>query len=87
MYSPEFDEGWKKYFNKLPEEIKPMIAKKIKRILEGLLSRHLMYGLDYFVEEVGQHRICYKSFEDKKIRRFYFVGVHKEYDKWRKALL
>jgi hypothetical protein len=34
------------------------------------------------VEEVGQYRICYKSFEDRKVRRFYFVGDHKEYERW-----
>jgi hypothetical protein len=34
------------------------------------------------VEEVGQYRICYKSFEARKVRRFYFVGDHKEYERW-----
>ena len=42
----------------------------------------LRFGVDFFVEEVGQYRICYKSFEDKILRRCYFVGDHKEYEKW-----
>lgn len=81
-YSLEFDPIWRRYFEPLPEDLKERIAKKIKRILEGLPGRHLRYGVDFFVEDVGQYRICYKSFEDKKIRRFYFVGDHKEYEQW-----
>jgi len=40
-----------------------------------------MHGVDYFVEKVGQYRICHKSFENRKVRRFYFVGDHKQYEK------
>ena len=81
-FEPEFHDGWEKYFDNLPEDIKPRVAKKISRILEGLPGRHLRFGVDFFVEEVGQYRICYKSFNDRKIRRFYFAGNHKEYEKW-----
>ena len=82
IYLLDFDEEWKKYFNPLPEDIKLRVAKKIKQILSGLPGRHLHHGLDYFVEEVGQYRICYNSFEDTQVRRFYFVGNHKDYEKW-----
>jgi hypothetical protein len=82
MYTSEFQDGWKDRFVKLPEDIKIRVVKKIKRILEGLPGRHLRFGVDFFVEEVGQYRICYKSFEDRKVRRFYFVGDHKEYERW-----
>ena len=83
MYSAEFDEKWKEFFEDLPEDMKLRVIKKIKRILEGLPTRHLEHGVPYFVEELGrQYRICYKSFEDVKVRRFYFTGKHKDYEKW-----
>lgn len=82
MYSPEFDEGWKRRFDSLDKSVKDRIVKKIRQILDELPGRHLGHGVPYFVEEVGQYRICYKSFDDLKVRRFYFVGKHKEYDRW-----
>lgn len=82
MYSSEFDPIWKDRFASLSEDMKERVVKKIRPILNGLPGRHLHFGVDFFVEEVGQYRICYRSFEDRKIRRFYFVGDHKEYEKW-----
>lgn len=82
MYKIDFDEGWDRYFEKLPKDIQIRVWKKINKIKTGLPGRHLHSGVDYFVEEVGQYRICYKSFENKKVRRFYFVGNHKDYEKW-----
>jgi len=82
MYSAEFEDKWDKYFESLAPDIQKKVWKKINQIKEGLPGRHLKRGLDYFVEEVGQYRICYKSFEERRVRRFYFVGDHKEYKKW-----
>lgn len=82
MYSAEFHEDWKSRFEKLDNSVKIRIVKKIKQILDGLPGRHLEHGAEYFVEEVGQYRICYKSFDGAKVRKFYFVGDHKEYEKW-----
>ncbi|NYZ76763.1 hypothetical protein H0O02_00415 [Candidatus Micrarchaeota archaeon] len=86
MYGIEFDSAWDRYFEKLAPDIQKRIWKKILRIKDGLPGRHLHYGIDYFVEEVGQYRVCYKSFEVKKVRRLYFVGDHKEYEKWMRGL-
>lgn len=81
MYSLEFDSEWKNYFDPLDNSIKIKIVKKIKKILEGsTTSRHLKYGKDLYVEQVGQYRILYKTTDNA--RRFYFVGDHKEYEKW-----
>jgi len=82
MYAPDYDEGWKRLFEKLDNSVKIRIAKKIKQILNELPGRHLEHGVPYFVEDVGQHRICYYSFEETKTRRFFFVGDHKEYQRW-----
>ena len=43
---------------------------------------HARFSLLYFKENIDEnYRICYKSFDDRKIRRFYFVGDHKEYER------
>jgi hypothetical protein len=39
-------------------------------------------GAGYFVEEVGQYRVAYTSNEAEGVRSFYFVGTHKEYNRW-----
>ncbi len=82
MYSPVFDENWNRQFNRLAPPVKERVVKKIKKILEGLPGRHLRLGSNFFVEEVGQYRICYTSDEKRKVRVFYFVGDHKEYENW-----
>jgi len=62
--------------------VKIRVSKKIGKIIRGIPGRHLQKGLEYLVEEVGQYRVVYKSFEEKMVRRFYFVGTHDEYMKW-----
>ncbi len=85
MYELEFGNEWNYYYERLSPDLRKRVWKKIQQIENGLPGRHLRFGVNYFVEEVGQYRICYKSFDDKKIRRFYFVGDHKEYEKWVKS--
>jgi hypothetical protein len=82
MYSSEFDEDWPKYFEPLAPVIKERIARKMRQVLAGLPGRHLRHGTDFFVEEIGQYRICYKSDEKRKTGKFCFVGDHKAYEKW-----
>jgi hypothetical protein len=82
MYSIELADTWNGYFDRLSPDMRKRVWKKIQQIKAGLPGRHLRFGVDFFVEEVGQYRICYKSFEARKVRRFYFVGDHKEYERW-----
>ena len=84
MYNAIFDEEWPDYFNKLDNQIKERIAKKIKKILEHPQKRHLTGNAKYFVDEAGQHRIVYRVFESSNEAKFYFAGNHKEYEKWYK---
>ncbi len=56
--------------------------KKIKKISDFPEKRHLKKGAKFFVNEIGQYRIIYKVFKEKKEIRFYFIGKHKEYEKW-----
>ena len=84
MYSPEFDEKWPHYFDELENETKTRTAKKIKKVLEQPKKRHMKTGAAFFVAETGQHRIVYRVFEQEGKVRFYFVGDHKQYEKWYK---
>ncbi len=68
----------------LDNSIKEQAAKKISKILEFPEKRHLKKGAKFFVDEIGQHRILYRVFEENDEVRFYFVGKHKEYEKWYK---
>lgn len=82
IYKESFDEKWPEYFNCLDNAIKEHVAKKIKKILEFPEKRHLKKGARFFVDEIGQNRIVYRVFEENKEVRFYFIGNHKEYEKW-----
>jgi hypothetical protein len=42
--------------------------------------RHMEYGLDFFVIEVGQYIIVYTC--EGKQKTIYFVGNPKDYEKW-----
>jgi len=84
MYIAIFDEYWPKHFDRLNNEIKERTANKIKKILDYPQKRHLKKGAKYFVDEIGQYRIVYYVFEETKEVKFYFIGNHKEYEKWYK---
>jgi len=87
MYADKYEENWPKYFNKLSNEMKQRTAKKINQILENPKKRHLHgRGAKFFVDKAGQNRIVYMVFEKEKQVWFYFVGNHKEYEKWYKKL-
>jgi len=81
-YSLEFDEKWDEYFSKLDKEMQRRAWQKIQQLKRPLSSRHLKQGLRLFVAELGQYRIAYAVFEDRKVKKFYFVGTHKEYERW-----
>lgn len=85
MYKAEFDEEWLRYFQRLDNEMKKRTARKIGKILAHPQKRHLR-KVDFFVSEIGQYRIIYRIFEANNRVRFYFVGTHKEYEKWYKQL-
>ena len=86
IYGESFDEKWPEYFEKLDNTVKERVAKKIKKILEFPKKRHLSQGARFFVDQIGQNRIVYRVFDENKEARFYFVGNHKEYEKWYKQL-
>jgi hypothetical protein len=83
-YVALYDDDWGKYFNKYSNELKIRIVKKISKILEYPEKRHLKSGARFFVDEIGQSRLLYRVFEDTKQVKFYFIGDHKEYEKYYK---
>ena len=82
MYTLDFDEKWHEYFDRLDKVIKERVRKKIRLLKHSLEGRHLKFGVNCFVLEIGQHRVCYKIDEQKKVKFILFVGDHKEYEKW-----
>jgi hypothetical protein len=86
MFEARYDQSWHKYFKKLNDKLKLLAAKTIKKIKENPKKRHMKKGARFFVEEFNdrKYRIVYRIFENINIIRFYFIGNHKEYEKWYK---
>ena len=82
MYRATFHRDWTKYFNLLENQLQERATKKIQKILDYPQKRHLRTGAKYFVGQVGQYRILYMVFEERQEVRFFFIGKHKEYEKW-----
>ena len=84
MYKVEFDEDWKTYFKTIPLDIQRRFKKRLDKYesFPSFAFRHEKYGIEYFVDEIGQYRVLFTSDENSKIRRFYFIGDHKEYDRF-----
>ncbi|MBI4361260.1 hypothetical protein HY572_05815 [Candidatus Micrarchaeota archaeon] len=82
MFVESFDEDWPKYFEALDSVTKERVVKKIRKILEYPKKRHMGKNTRFFVDEAGQHRITYRVFDESNQVRFYFVGDHKQYEKW-----
>lgn len=68
--------------SKLDKPIRERIIKRIARMRSEPSGRHFTGGLDYFVEEAGQHRIAYKCYENENRKVVYFIGDQKQYEKW-----
>jgi mRNA-degrading endonuclease RelE of RelBE toxin-antitoxin system len=82
MYSIEFYPGWDKHFNKFDRNTRQTLTKKIEKQISETKARHMKQGLDFFVLEAGQYRIALKINERQNIKTIYFVGNHKQYEKW-----
>ena len=81
-FNVEFGPEWEKYSSKLDHSIRKRIIKKLKQLFQERKTRKLKVGLPYNVIEVGQYRICFVEDKKEKKRILYFVGTHKEYERW-----
>jgi len=82
LFTLEYDLEWDKYFSKLDKSEKEKLGKKILTLKTKDSSRHLKYGLNFFVLESGQYRVCFEQINKKRI--IMFAGNHKQYEKWLK---
>ncbi|MFA5382536.1 MAG: hypothetical protein WC356_05170 [Candidatus Micrarchaeia archaeon] len=82
FYKIKYALGWDMHYSKMDNSQRIPIAKKIKKLKQKKKTRHLHYGLQFSVDEVNQYRIVYKIFEKEKFVRIYFIGNHKQYEKW-----
>ncbi len=84
MYTLKFDGEWGEYFRGVP----PNIQRRFKRRMGKYENfptpafRHAKHGVRYFIDEIGQYRVCFISDEDERVRIFYFIGNHKSYGKF-----
>ena len=65
---------------RMDASIRERIIKRIAHMRDEPEGRHMKYGLNFFVIVVGQYRIVYTR--EGKRKTIYFVGNHKEYEKW-----
>ncbi len=85
MYCIDFDSAWYGFLSAVPLEVQRRFAKRLdKKYVSHPAAgfRHAKFGVPYFVDEIGQYRVCFKSDEHAKTRRFYFIGDHKAYERW-----
>lgn len=84
MYALEFEDDWKKYFRDIPPDIQKRFKKKLAKYesFPSFAFRHEKHAVEYFVDEISQYRVLFTSNENSKVRRFYFIGDHKEYEKF-----
>ena len=78
----KYVQGWDVHFAKFDNSIKIRILKALDRLKLKQTTKHLEHGLPFFVEEIGQYRIAFKHSEGSNLKEVYFVGDHKQYDKW-----
>ncbi len=72
--------------SRIDRSMRGQLGKKLTQMeREDLMSRHMKLGLPYNVVEVGQYRICFRINIQNKIKWVYFIGDHKEYEKWVKT--
>jgi len=86
MYKLVYMAGWDKNFEKMDKHTQKQIWKKIQKQANETKTRHLKYGLSFFVAESGQNRIVLKIKDNEQTKEIWFAGSHKQYDEWRKAL-
>lgn len=82
MYALEYRTWWDLYFKKFDKSTQEKIIKKIEKQKEKMKTRHLRQGIEFCVAECSQYRIALKIDEKNKIKTIYFVGNHKQYEKW-----
>lgn len=85
MWTLEFGSDWIYWYSKLDRSLAIIALKRMSDMKKGERQyQHLKYGSPFFKDEFEHQnfKICFLEDEEKKIRTLYFVGDHKNYDKW-----
>ena len=82
LFSISFADDWDRFFAKYDKQQQKIIWKKFEQLKTLTHIRHLRFGLPFFVEEIGQYRVCF--IEKELVREILFVGNHKQYEWWYK---
>ena len=69
-------------FKRLDKSIKSKIIKAIEDLKVKDSGKRLKGYSSFIVKKVGQYRIVYVVDNKNKIKIIYFIGDHKEYEKW-----
>lgn len=81
-YAIIYSEPSKQQLRAIDRPVQVRILKKIEQLKrEDFSSRHLGYGLPFFVEEVRGYRITFEKNEQTKTKTIAFIGDHKQYEK------
>ena len=79
----ELKPGWNEHFKKFDKATQQRIMKKVDQMEQPMQARGL-HSSRYQVEEVGQYRIAFETDEKTRTKAIYFIGDHKQYEKWYK---
>ncbi|MFH1751654.1 MAG: hypothetical protein ABH821_01820 [archaeon] len=79
-----FKPSWDKFFKKFDKQTQKQVLKKFEKMKQPLQARGL-HSSRYQVEEVGQNRIAFIQYDKTRTKDIYFVGNHKQYEKWFKS--
>ncbi len=81
-YQILFSEDAYHMFKRLDKSIKSKIIKAIDGIKVKDSGKRLKGHSNFIVKKVGQYRIVYVIDNKDMVKVVYFVGDHKEYEKW-----
>lgn len=85
MWIIAFSPEWEFWYSALDNSMQEIVLKKIKEIKSGeRMYEHLKNGLPYFKAEFNNQRfrICFTETSETNTRMLFFVGDHKNYEKW-----
>ena len=82
MFEIHLSEEAYKQFKCLDKSVKKKIAKAIDSLKNRDTGKRLKGFSNFFVKKVGQYRIVYVKDSKEKRKIVYFIGDHKEYEKW-----
>ena len=86
MYKLKYKPDWDIYFAKMDRSTQKIIWKKIQKQKDETTARHMRFGLEFYVLEIGQYRVALKINEKDKLKTVWFAGNHKQYEKWYRNL-